>query len=197
MKVLVTGATGYIGRAAVEALQKAGHQVTGLVRSPEKARELERLGASPLVGDLHQTELIAEAARAADATIHTANTNAADAAQTDVDVTRAILKALEGTGKIFVYTSGVWVFGSTGGHVADENTPTNPTPLVAHRPPLEREVLAYKDRGVRSIVIRPAAVYGRGGGGLFTMLTQSAGEPGGVRFVGDGAARWSFVHVSM
>src|SRR5580704_537803 len=163
MEVFLTGATGYIGSAVAEALQKAGHKVRGVARTAEKARQLESRGVHASLGDLLKPDTIATPARAAEGVIHTASTNDANAAQADAAVVRAILKALEGTGKPFVYTSGVWVLGSTGDNVADEHTPVNPTPLVAHRPSVEQEVLGFKDRGARTIVIRPALVYGRGG----------------------------------
>jgi nucleoside-diphosphate-sugar epimerase len=194
MEVFLTGATGYIGSAVAEALQKAGHKVTGLARTPEKAKQLEARGIRACIGDLLKPETIAAPARAAEGVIHTANTNDASSAQADAGAVRAILKALEGTRKPFVYTSGVWVLGSTGEKVADENTPLNPTPLVAHRPAVEQEVLGYKDRGVRAIVIRPALVYGRGGS-IPKMIAQSARETGAARYVGDGQNRWPFVEV--
>jgi nucleoside-diphosphate-sugar epimerase len=194
MEVFLTGATGYIGNAVAEALQKAGHKVTGLARTPEKVKQLEARGVRASLGDLLKPETIAAPARAADGVIHAGNTNDANSAQADAAVVRAILKALEGSGKPFVYTSGVWVLGSTGDKLADEQTPLNPTPLVAHRPALEQEVLGYKGRGVRTIVIRPAFVYGRGGS-VPRMLTQSARETGAARYVGDGQNRWPFVDV--
>jgi nucleoside-diphosphate-sugar epimerase len=194
MEVFLTGATGYIGSSVAQALQKAGHKVTGLARTEEKATRLESRGIRPFIGDLLKPETLAIASRAADGVIHTANTNDANSAQVDSAVVRAMLKALEGTGKPFVYTSGVWVLGSTGDKVADERTPVNPTPLVAQRPAIEQEVLAGKDRGVRSVVIRPALVYGRGGG-IPRMLAQSAREAGAARYVGDGRNRWPFVDV--
>jgi nucleoside-diphosphate-sugar epimerase len=194
MEVFLSGATGYIGSAVAQALQKAGHKVTGLARTEEKAKRLESQGMRSLIGDLQKPEALAAAARAAESVIHTANTNDANSAQVDAAVVRAILKALEGTGKPFVYTSGVWVLGSTGDKVADERTPVNPTPLVAQRPAIEQEVLAGKDRGVRAIVIRPALVYGRGGS-IPRMLEQSARETGAARYVGDGRNRWPFVDV--
>jgi nucleoside-diphosphate-sugar epimerase len=86
------------------------------------------------------------------------------------------------------------VLGSTGDHVADENTPVNPTPLVTERAAMEKEILGYKSHGVRTIVIRPAVVYGRGGS-IPAMLTQSARQAGAARFVGDGQSRWAFVNV--
>ncbi len=194
MEVYLTGATGYIGGAIAEALQKAGHKVTGLARTPEKARLLEARGIRAVQGDLLRPESVAAPARAAGGVIHTANTGDANAAQSDAAAVRALLKNLEGSGKPFVYTSGVWVLGSTGDMPATEETPVNPPVLVSSRPAIEQEVLAAKDRGVRSVVIRPALVYGRGGS-IPAMLGKSARETGAARYVGDGKNRWPFVHV--
>jgi nucleoside-diphosphate-sugar epimerase len=194
MEVYLTGATGYIGRSVADALRKAGHKVTGLARTPEKAKELEARGVRAVMGDLRDPETVAAPARAAGGVIHTANTNDANAAQADLAAVRALLKALEGTKKPFVYTSGVWVLGSTGDNVATEETPVNPTPLVAQRAATEQEVLSSKDRGVRAVVIRPALVYGHGGS-VPAMLTKSARETGAARYVGDGQNRWPFVDV--
>jgi nucleoside-diphosphate-sugar epimerase len=194
MEVFLTGATGYIGSAVADALQKAGHKVSGLARTPEKAKLLEERGVRASLGDLLQPETVTAPARAAGGVIHTANTNDANAAQADTATVRAILQTLEGTGKPFIYTSGVWVLGSTGEKEADERTPLNPTPLVAHRAAIEQEVLGSKSRGVRTIVIRPALVYGRGGS-IPNMIAQSAREMGAARYVGDGRNRWPFVDV--
>lgn len=194
MEVFLTGATGYIGSAVAEALQKSGHRVIGLARSQEKANELEARGIRPRLGDLLKPETLVEGARAAEAVIHTASTNDAKAAQADTSAVRGILKVLAGTLKPFIYTSGIWVVGSTGDSVADERAPANPPLLVAHRAGLEQEILAAKDQGVRSIVIRPAVVYGQGRG-LLGMLVQSACESGAARYVGDGQTRWPLVDV--
>jgi nucleoside-diphosphate-sugar epimerase len=194
MKVFLTGATGYIGSAVAEALQRAGHEVSGLARSDEAASKLEAAGLHALHGDLHDAESLAAAARAADAVIHTASTNGPDMPQTDRQAVEAIIAALAGTNKPFIYTSGIWVLGDTGERVADEESPLDPTPLVAWRPAVEELALKASERGVRSVVIRPGMVYGRGGG-MVAPFIKSAREGSAPRYVGTGENRWPLVHV--
>src|SRR5260370_29906535 len=98
---------------------------------------------------------------------------------------------MRGSGKPFVYTSGVWVYGNTGDRETDEESPLNPIALVAWRPTAERIVL---DAAVRGVVIRPAIVYGRAAG-ILGDFVQSAPERLAARFVGDGENRCPLVHV--
>src|ERR1700730_12894078 len=51
MRVFVAGASGVIGRPLVRLLRQAGHQVTGMTRSTEKAEQLRAVGADPVVCD--------------------------------------------------------------------------------------------------------------------------------------------------
>ena len=194
MRVFVTGGTGYVGAVVVEALRAAGHEVAGLARSEEAARRLEAAGCTALRGSLADADVLARGAREADATIHAGATGAADQAEVDTAAVHALLEALEGSGKPFIYTSGVWVLGATGDRVADEDAPVNAAAIVAWRPAVERTVLDAAARGIRSVVIRPGVVYGRGGGtpGGFV---ASGRKKGVVRYVGDGSQRWPFVHV--
>jgi nucleoside-diphosphate-sugar epimerase len=191
MRIFVTGATGYIGTAVTEKLIAAGHRVAGLARSEASAHALERLGADVVCGGLEDAPAVSAAAQAADAAIHLAFASSDEGPRLDRLAVDTILSALGGSGRPFLYTSGVWVMGNTGGHVADETTPVNPVPLVAWRPPHEQLVL--NARGVRGIVIRPGMVYGRGGGLVGRLFHPDEG--GVVRYVGAGDNRWSFVHV--
>jgi nucleoside-diphosphate-sugar epimerase len=69
-----------------------------------------------------------------------------------------------------------------------------PIHLVAWREAVEERVRAAADRGVRSVVIRPAIVYGRGGG-MPAEWAKSARQEGAARYVGSGDNRWALVHL--
>jgi nucleoside-diphosphate-sugar epimerase len=194
MKIFVTGATGYIGEAVVRKLLASGHEVTGLVRDATKAGPLVQLGMKPLTGALDQPEVLAQAAAQSDAAIHLASEASADSAKLDAAAARAMLNA-GGTLKAFLYTSGIWVFGGTGGLALDEHAqPTTPHPLVTSRPALEKELLTANSGSRKTFVIRPGIVYG-GKKGILGMWWNSLAQEQVVRVVGDGENHWPMVHV--
>jgi nucleoside-diphosphate-sugar epimerase len=191
MRVFLTGATGYIGTAVAEHLRAAGHQVMGLARSDAAAGRLRAAGVEAVRGDFTDPAGVGATARAADGTISMAT--AYDLA-VDPPAVDAILHALEGSGKPFIYTSGIWSHGDTGGHVVDETTPPRPLPMVQWRQAVEDRVLAAAGRNIRTIVIRPAIVYGRSGG-IPGGFVESARSEGAARMVGKGENRWPLVFV--
>ncbi len=190
----MTGATGYLGAAVAGVLAGRGHTVAGTARSAAAESELAARGHEAIRADLHDPDTLARAAAACDATIHTAATQDEEMGPTEQAAVRAMLASLAGTGKAFVYTSGVWVYGSAPpGRRLDEDSVPDPVGLLAWRPGLEREVLAAAATGIRTVVIRPGMVYGRGGGPL--MQFAGMAKNGVPRYVGDGENHWSLVHV--
>ncbi|AFE04268.1 hypothetical protein COCOR_01748 [Corallococcus coralloides DSM 2259] len=188
MRILVTGATGYIGAAVVDALKHAGHQVVGLARSDEARSKLTAKGVQAVRGDLKDTASLTAAVKDVDAVIWTATSNDKDV---DTPAVAAMLGALQGSNKTFLYTSGVWVHGHTQG-VVNEDAPLNSTPIVAWRPSVEQRALSTP--GVRGIVLRPGVVYGQGTG-IPAMLTGSVKDKGSVTYVGTGENHWAVVFV--
>lgn len=194
MKILLTGATGYIGSVIAERLHAAGHEVLALARSDAAAARLADLKYTPVRGDITDAAGLAALARQADGLIHAATTNDDRNAPADAALVPAVLDAYAGTGKPFVYTSGVWSLPDLGEAIADETTPASPLPLVAFRIASEDAVLAAKARGVRGIVLRPAIAYGRAGG-IPALFVKDARTLGHARVVGDGRQEWPLVHV--
>ncbi len=194
MNVFLTGVTGYVGSAIAAALQHGGHTVTGLARSDKAVQTLTQRGIRVLRGDLYDGVALAQGVRDAAGVIHAASTGGSDMARAEQAAVAAMLGALDGTNKPFLCTQGSWDYGDTGATPTTEESPFHPIGLFAWRPVLAQRILAAKGRGVRSIVISPALVYGHGGG-IPAMLVQSARQHGAARFIGTGENHWTLVHV--
>ncbi|HET9156169.1 MAG TPA: SDR family oxidoreductase [Myxococcaceae bacterium] len=197
MRVFVTGATGFIGTAVVAELLAAGHTVLGLTRSDAGAETLKRLGAEVHRGELSDLDSLAAGARAADGVIHLAFVHDfrdyARSIETDRTAIRAMTRALEGTDRPFVGTSGTLLLAP--GHTGIE---TDGPPTEGHVHPRARAeglVLGAVERGVRASLIRLApTVHGRGDHQFVPFLVNVARQKGFAAYVGDGSNRWPAVH---
>ena len=197
MRILLTGATGYIGLAVLEGLVRAGHHVTGLARGAEKARIVSTRGGHPLIGDLSDPPSYREAVSSEDGVVHAGFESSArgpavdrTAIETMVAALRAANRAPGGAPRFLIYTSGIWVLGPAT-VAAAEDAPVNPVSLVSWRPAHERLVLDAAADGLRTIVVRPGIVYG-GGGGIVGAVIKDAAN-GIVRIIGTGENRWPAV----
>jgi len=197
MQVFLTGATGHIGSAVLDSFLRGGHEVTALVRDPEKAEHIARRGVRPVSGDLDKPASYAGDAERADVIVHTAldpspRRDKIDRVAVDTLLGAATSRAASGRAAAFIYTSAVWVLGDTVAPVA-EDAPVKPTPHVAWRSEHERIVLEAGRSGTpRTVVMRPGIVYG-GSSGIIADLLKDAAN-GLLRVIGEGTNHWPCVY---
>ena len=104
MAVFLTGATGFVGSAILRTLRDQGRDVTALVRNQDKAREVEATGATAVIGELSDLDLIAASAAASTGVIHTASPGDQSSAALDGAFVTSVLSALDGTDIPFIHT---------------------------------------------------------------------------------------------
>jgi nucleoside-diphosphate-sugar epimerase len=201
MRIFLTGATGYVGAAVLDALVRGGHDVTALVRDNEKARRVAKRGAHPVIGNLAEPESFRSSADAQDGYVHAAYDSrpgqgpAIEQAALELMIAAArrprTANVAAPSRRFVIYTSGVWILGRTP-EPAAEDAPTNPIAISAFRPAHEQLVLDAASDQLRTIVVRPGVVYG-GASGIISDIFKSASN-GLVRVVGDGNNHWPLVY---
>jgi nucleoside-diphosphate-sugar epimerase len=196
MRILVTGASGWIGSASVTELIAAGHHVVGLARSDDAAAKVAALGAEVARGTLDDLDSLRTAAARAEGVVHLGYihdfSRMAAAAQTDRAAIGVFADVLAGTGGPLLIASGT--LGLAPGRVGSESD--TPDPAVHPRVANAGYTLGLAERGIRSIVVRFApTVHGAGGDhGFVAVLARIARETGVSAYIGDGVNRWPAVN---
>ena len=193
MKVVLTGATGFVGSHVLADLYKHGHEVTALVRDDAQADTVAARGATPVVIDLYDRPAVARLLGNADGAIHTASPGDATSADLDSAVVDAVTGAFAGTGKPYLPISGLWIYGAN--PAITETSPVNAPAMVSWKEPIERRVLGATD--IRGVVIVSSVAYGDGGGGIPGLLLGSPRDDAGhLVMLGTGQQHWSTVHAA-
>jgi dihydroflavonol-4-reductase len=171
--VLVTGGTGFLGRAILERLLADGDGVKALARSKTSALALGELGAEPVRGDVLDLEALASAMQGCVIVYHAAGANAfcvrdpSPMFEVNVRGSRNVVRAAaRAEVKRVVYTSSAATLGERKGTVGDEQTPHRGWFLSEYERSkfeAERAVLAAADEtGVEVVCLNPASVQGPG-----------------------------------
>jgi len=196
MRILVTGASGWIGSASVKELISAGHHVLGLARNDEAAATISTLGAEVVRGSLDDVVSLRAAAKLAEGIVHLGYNHdfsqMAAAAQTDRAAIDAFADVLQETGGPLLIASGT--LGLAPGRVGTEED--MPSPSMHPRVGNATHTMGLADRGIRSIVVRFApTVHGAGGDhGFVAVLARTARERGVSAYIGEGLNRWPAVN---
>jgi nucleoside-diphosphate-sugar epimerase len=173
-RYFVTGATGFVGAEVAKQLRTRGHQVTALVRAPEKAALLAKLGCDLHVGDLTEPETLRRGMAGADGVFHLAawyKTGAPRAREmamaVNVEGTRHVLDAMRACGiPKGVYTSTLAVFSDTHGALVDETYRYDGPHLSVYDESKWRAhyevALPAIAAGLPLVIVQPGAIYGPG-----------------------------------
>lgn len=196
MRVLVCGATGYLGKHLARELAASGHEVIASARSDDAAARIAAEGHEPVRGDLTDPASLLGHLDRVDAVISIAQVMLEE----EYAAAKAMLERLEGSGKTFIMTSGTGLISEkTDGNWSEntfaEDDPFVPSKYIGKRLETENMVRGFKDRGVRAMVMRPPLMWGNGECHPILNFYVSAAKTGSVCYLGAGLNMYSNVHV--
>lgn len=177
MRIVVTGASGFIGSALCRRLAGADDEVIAVMRGPAVARTTGHDGTRPVVfaQDADWPAIV----NGVDAVVHLAGiahrrgVREAALRQINVESTARLAQAAASAGARFVYLSSAKVYGDASGERAfDARSPVDPRDAYA-RSKVEAEEAIRSTSGLRWVVLRPPLVYGPGVKANFLLLMRA------------------------
>lgn len=179
MRILVTGGTGFTGRALVKRLIAEGHEVVALdYKEGLKTGELRDMGAEVVIGSVTDKATINKCMKNVEIVHHLAaafrEMNVPDSYYREVNVggTRNALEAAYNENvKKFIYCSTCGVHGNIDNPPGDEDAPIQPADYY-QQTKYEAEPIVHEfyKKGMKTVILRPAAIYGPGDPERFFMI---------------------------
>lgn len=168
MRVLITGATGFVGSHLVAALAERGARIRAVVRRTSRTTQLEALGAELVEGELDDGEALARAVEGTDVVFHLAALTSARSEEeyhrTNVGGTERLLDAIEGAAtrpRRLIYLSSLAAVGpSRNGRPVGRDDPCRPITTYGRTKLAGEEACLRRRDLVETVVLRPPAVYG-------------------------------------
>ena len=195
MKILVSGASGFLGSHLCSALLNRGHHVHALGRSFEKVQELATLGAFPVVADLRNRNEIIAACTGVDAVYHVGALSAAwgkpdDFHSINVSGTDAVVAGCKrhNIHRLIYVSSPSVIFDGRDHSLATESYPSPQrfSSVYARTKKLGEDIVNEAGQnGLNTVIIRPKAIFGPGDRSLLPRLIEMA-QKGSLRQIGSG-----------
>ncbi len=193
MRVLVTGASGFLGGALCRDLRGRGHEPVALVRRPGSGPE----GFAEVEGDLADAASLARALDSArpEVVAHLAAEIASQRSaerinEVNVEGTRRLIEASEAAGARRIVFASTVVTGEANGELLDESSEL-PVETAYGRSKQEGERLV-RESSLEDVVIRPSHVYGPGGW-FESEFVDRLRKPGRFAVIGSGRNLWDVV----
>jgi nucleoside-diphosphate-sugar epimerase len=203
MKILVTGGTGFAGKALVLKLIELGHRVVALdYKEGLKTQEMREAGADVVIGSVTDPEQCRRAVKGAEIVHHLAaafrelNVPESHYYNVNVNGTRNMLEAAAAEGvRKFVYCSTCGVHGNVANPPAGEEAPIEPADYYQRTKYLAEPVVSeFFARGLKTCILRPAAIYGPGDPERFSMIFRRVAR-GSFPMLGNGRTLYHPLHI--
>ena len=198
MRVLVTGASGFVGSTLCDELTKQGHEVAVLMRKTSSKAHLSHAKVIPVFGDLRDAASLADAVAGAEIIFHVAGVvsakNREEFFDSNATGTKNLGLAARGSTSFrrFVYVSSL----AAGGPGENRVESDEPTPISYYGESKLAGEQILRELKIPSVVIRPPAVYGPRDKGVLTFFQLV--NRGILPVLGldkKNPRRYSFVHV--
>ncbi len=203
--VFVTGGSGFLGGALLDALSERGEDVRALARSETAAATAAARGAVPVRGDVTDLDALTAGMRGVEVVVHAAARICGGWVALDeflrinVDGSRTVLQAARSAGvpRLVLISTEQVVLGDRPLVSADESAPYPDRyvgPYAATKAEAERLVLAASTPELATVAVRPRLIWGRGDNGLLPQLAAAV-RSGRMRWVDGGNYLTSTTHV--
>ena len=202
MKITITGASGFVGKALSHQLLNAGHTVTGLGTSSRHPLQ-DHPHFTWIAADTTQTGAWQTAVSSADTVVNLAGRTISkrwtraykqQIVDSRLQTTRQVVSAMAGSGKTLLSTSAVGYYGSRGEEVLDERSAPGADFLAQLAVDWENAARSAQQDGVRVVIMRFGVVLGSGGGALAQMLPAFRMFAGGP--LGNGRQWFPWIHMA-